>query len=425
MRGLVLAWACLAACSADGVYLEVRVPAGLPVNQVDLYLATDACQRGVDGFDCKAIVPPRLSAGVDRLEVPGSVFFVDDDLPFVSTPDADGSAWFYLDPSSSAAIPAAIAIGHDPDLGETGVALFGAIDVGVTQHLRIDLVPVDSTHVLGQPATEAEVWRAGNDAYRCVAAHVGQSVVYIVPRTDPDCDELPVSAGRECEPGIHLAVEPVSDAIEDQSCPLPLAGGVCGLGAAACNEPVSPQRGSCTQSAKTYCVPDQVCTCEAIDDTCLATLFDVGGSRIACTIEASIDGGGFHSCLDRQVLPISLSQQPCSAPEVSPLKDGLTKFASQAVFDLSNGDKVTVEPVVSAACQLGLAPPNATFATTLPEAPLQALVKVDAAPMTPGVEFVILPLEVTFVEIPDCAVADGTQCALVEAPGEHVRACFE
>ena len=49
----------VAACGgSDGVYLEVRVPDGMMVDQVELFLATRACDDQQAGFDCRGIVPP-------------------------------------------------------------------------------------------------------------------------------------------------------------------------------------------------------------------------------------------------------------------------------------------------------------------------------------------------------------------------------
>jgi hypothetical protein len=428
VRGFSLgAIALVAACSGDGVYIEVRVPEGMTVDQVDLYLATGGCDPDEDGF-CDGIVPPgRANAQRDRVD--GEVYFVDDNRPFVSVPDGDGSAWFHLDPSELE-IKTAIAVGRDLAGGETGVAIFQPIDLDVTQHVRIALEPVASQEVRGMAQPAVEVWSPTSDDYRCVAAEIQNRVVYIVPRNDPDCDQV---TGEECFPGVHLGKQAVSPALIAQSCTTTQANGLCVLGSEGCDETnMSDSAGRCTTSpAVKYCVPDRTCGCDNLGLLCLKGLFDDEGTSVLCTVEAEPDplvANGKRSCPAKPVAGADISNGSCRDAEVAILADGLAGFGPTANAPVAGTTGYTLAAVTDGGCKVGLAAPNASFPTGILPPATHSLVKLALTPPGSQVEkFMILPLKVVFVDIngEDCANSGGTKCELVTANGEHLAKCFE
>lgn len=430
MRGFLLgAFALVAACGGDGVYIEVRVPAGMAVDQVDLYLATTGCQPDRDGV-CDGIVPPS-EANATRARVDGEVFFVDDNRPFVSTPDGDGSAWFHLDPTSQFEIKTAIAVGHDLANVGTGVAILRPIDLDVTQHVRLDLEPVASQQVRGQEQPAVEVWGPTGDDYRCVAAEVKNRVVYIVPHSDPDCDQVALTGGEECLPGVFLGQQAVSSDLSEQTCSISEATGLCVLGSKGCDERNPSDATSCVASTdKRYCVPDRLCSAcgDVLDGTCFEGLFGAG-SRIDCIVEVEADpqgGLGTQSCPDKSVPGAPINDLPCKQAEIATIPDGVQGFASNVTVPIAGSpDGVTLKPILEGnGCKLGLAPLNAEFANT-PLQTIRSLVKVDVTPPNANTEsFLILPLKVAFVVAKDCLTGTATQCSLTIAPDDHFSRCF-
>ena len=427
----------MAACSGDGVYIEVRVPEGMAVDQIDLYLATGDCKPDEAGFNCEGVVPP-AGANLTRDRVEGEVYFVDDNRPFVSVPDGDGSAWFHLAPSSQLDIKTAIAVGHDSSGAASGVAIFQPIDLDVTQHRRVELEPVASKEVRGMAQPAVEVWGPANDDYRCVAAEVQNRVVYIVPSEDPDCDE--VSSARECLPGVHLGQQPVSSELRDQSCATSEPTGLCVLGSEGCDEtnPSDPGAGACTTSpAAKFCVPDRACACDTLDVACLEALFgdpnNGGGTHIVCVVEVepNADGTGTQSCKDKEIPPAviegSVGAKTCSLPTIAALADGLPGFGGSTTVQAANTD-VTLKPLTGpSGCAITIAPPNATFEDGTPLFPIFTLVQVQLAqPGAPMPRSLIIPLKVVFSDtLVPCAAGVQTICTLASSPNERLTKCFE
>lgn len=436
MRGFSLgSIALVAACSsADGVYIEARVPPGMEVAQVDLFLATLDCQDDA-GIACNRLTPP--STDSPRLPVTGEVYFVDGIRPFVSVPDGDGSAWFHLDPTSTFEIKTAVAVARDAQLRETGVAILLPIDLDVTQHVRVDLAPVMSQQVstgVAQPA--AEVWSAPSSDYRCVAAAVENRVVYIVPDHDPDCDSID-TIDNECFPNTYLGKAPVTTELLAQTCAeQSLFTQVCLLGSRGCDEAnPQPADDNCTLSqAPTYCVPDRACSCDTVNIPCLTELFgdplQNGGTHIACVVETELDpNGGTRSCVDKRGDGDPLSSSTCVAPAVGALNDGLAGFvdgATTIAFPGVDGG-VTIAPLVDGNCTVSIAPPNTRFTANPPLQPIRTLVKLQvSAPGNLEEKFMIVPLEVKFQQpADDCVNGVQTRCTLVAAADEHVGKCAQ
>lgn len=405
----------------------------MTVQQVDLYLATGGCKPDPAGFDCEGIVPPNADLDSSRDRVDGEVYFVDDNRPFVSTPDEDGSAWFHLDPSAQLEIKAAIAVGKDPAAGETGVAIFQKIDLDVTQHVRIDLESIASREVRGLEQPAVEVWRPTSDDYRCVAAEVQNRVVYIVPRNDPDCDQVGLEGGQECLPGVHEGQQSLSSELLDQTCATTQATGLCVLGSEGCDERTMSDATGCTAStAKKYCTPDRVCAnCpDNLAGDCFEGLFGMS-SRIDCIVEVEPDpkgGPGTQSCPDRAVPPALVNNVPCRQAEIAIATDGIQGFASGVMSPIL-GSQVgaTLKPALEdGTCRVGLEPLDAKFPTESSRQTIHSLVKLDVTPPgSPAERFLILPLKVVFIPVTDCLTAAGTGCSLTTAPDDHFQQCFQ
>jgi hypothetical protein len=424
----------VAACGGDGVYIEVRVPAGMTVDQVDLYLATGDCRPDEVGFNCESIVPPGDSS-VPRDRVEGEVYFVDDNRPFVSVPDGDGSAWFHLDPSSQFKLKTAIAVGHDLAGASSGVAIFQQIELDVTQHIRIDLEPVASKEVRGLAQPAVEVWGPTSEDYRCVAAEVQNRVVYIVPSNDPDCDE--VATARECLPGVHLGQQSASAELADQSCTTSEPTGLCVLGSEGCDERNPADAGGCTTNpAAKFCVPDRACGCDTLDLACLDALFGDplagGGTHILCVVEVEPDiDGGTLSCKDKEIpaatIDNNIGGKTCTLPTIAALADGLPGFANSTTVQIANTD-VTLKPRTGfSGCAISIDPPNAKFADGTPVFPIFTLVQVQLAQQgAPMQKSLIIPLKVVFSDVMgSCAVGVETRCTVVTTPNEHLPTCFD
>ncbi len=417
------------------MYIEVRVPPGMTVHQVDLYLATSGCKAAEAGFDCEGIVPPNDDVNRSRDRVDGEVYFVDDNRPFVSSPDEGGSAWFHLEPSEQFEIKTAIAVGQDPVAGETGVAIFQRIDLDVMQHVRIDLEPVASQEVRGMQQPAVEVWSPPSEDYRCVAAELQNRVVYIVPRNDPDCDQVGVG-GEECLPGVHKGQQSLSSELQAQTCATTEATGLCVLGSEGCDERnmSDPVGGCTTHPAVKYCVPDRVCDCNDPDLGCLQGLFEnngMGFTGVVCTVEAEPDlKNGKRSCPSKQVTGVVIASAGCRDAKVAIVNDGLAGFATSVNVPVAGTTGYTLAAVTAGGgCTVGLAPPDARFPTgILPPSATHSLVKLALTPPGSPVEkFLILPLKVEFVDVKatDCSDSTGSKCAFVTANGEQVAKCFE
>ncbi len=423
MRGFclrVLGALALAACTEDGIYIEVKVPAGMAVTEVDLYLATAECQDG-DGYDCTAIVGPRFTSE-PRQAVPGQVFYVDSDEPFTSSVDGD-TAWFFLSPNSERFVKTAVAVGRD---GETnlGVAILAPIDPRESpkKRVRVELRFAIDDVVRGQtPAVE--VWRPQDDRYRCVGADSDGRVVYIVPREDPDCDEVvDTQQQSECDPGEHLAVE-AKDAL---SCTTPRAlDEVCVLGDRPCDETRPDVVGSCQPSGFAVCLPDLACACSANDAACVASLFEdpdgLGTTHISCVIETIVDGAERITCPDLAVAGQQFGGGgECATPELAIAGDQIGGFAPSVIASTPIGD-VTLTPTVDPDCRIGLVAPNARFTQGVPLEPIRALLKVDVTPNSPETRFMVVPMTVAFTD-GNCGAETG--CFVRLAGGEHVQKCF-
>ena len=403
------------------MYLEVRVPDGMMVDQVELFLATRACDDQQAGFDCRGIVPPSGRATRDRVE--GEVYFVDNDRPFVSTPE-NGAAWFQLEPNSEIDIKTAIAVGRDP-MGLSGVAIFSGIELDRTQHIRLDLEGVTSETLKEQPRPAVELWGPPNNDYRCVAAAVDDRVVYIVPEDDPDCDQVIASNGeQECLPGVYLGSEKVSPDVGEQTCATSENTGFCVLGGHVCDEQTpDASSGTCISNpAATYCVPDAVCLCDTLDASCLDTVY--GGTHVVCTIEVESDGGGgVRSCRDKDTSTADLGGN-CGLPTIAALDDGFAGFAPATTVQVANND-VPLQPFLEqGGCQIGLVAPNTQFEAT-PLVPTFAFVKVELTdPGAPFQRSMIMPVKIVFKDTVSCETGLETRCLLVADPGEHLPECF-
>jgi hypothetical protein len=156
---------------------------------------------------------------------------------------------------------------------------------------------------------------------------------------------------------------------------------------------------------------------------CLMDLFQ-NATHIECLFEVTADIGGPRTCPGLDAVGGTLGPGgACAGAEISLLRDGVDGFAA-AVTDTSGGADVTLTPLITGSCDLGLAAPDVQFSAAAPPTPILTLVKIDVAPNGPESRFVILPLKVAFID--GTCDLDGaeTRCQVVRAVGERVEKCF-
>jgi hypothetical protein len=389
----------VAACGGDGVHVEIRVPGDLPVTRVDLFLTRhDPCTIPETGVECQFIMPP--SDGMSRKVLGGELYNVDDPTPFHSTVE-DGSAWFYLAPNAGK-VKTAIAVGRDDNGESVGVVILTQV---MDTSAGLQYFSTELLASAGPPGTDpsVELWPRNLDApYACVAAQVDGRAVAIVPANDPDCDF--VDPQVECAPTIHLAAEPASNELFEQTCAD--VGQVLGEMSVArrwpCDE--KPISTACVLGSATFCVPDAVCNCSTLDDACIDTLKDVDPAvqpdttRIVCTIPISDNGDGTHdTCIGQQVIPVNLGGASCDPiAEIGPLDAPLFQFQPAVEIDTPGGT-VPILPFVAATggCTFSLRSPDAVLsnATAFPLT-VHALVKLSLEPSGVNRRLVVIPLDI-------------------------------
>lgn len=404
MRGFAFL-AFIAACGAEGVYVDVRVPPEIEGVKVDLYLGLPCDRIGNEG--CDAMTPPRLEPATERAPVDGKVLFSDSTKLFQSDVEG-GVAHFYLAPQDLE-IPTAIAVSHKDGVN-TGVALLASFDLSEPQRLIVELSPIADHHLLGNDMS-VEVWERPDQTRRCIGVTYENRTAFIVPADDADCDQVAVGPNdRECNPAWHLATEPPQSELTEQECAVAAADleGACVLGDRPCDEtqPLPQPAGECVRGNTTYCVPSAACACDRFDDACLATLLDPDPSnppeptRIECVIAYERDGnGGARTCPDQDLNEVFLGDGSCGPPLIADLELGsLDSFAPTVLIDDPAGD-IAITPLASASsCRIEISPPNAVFSDLPSSEPYHEILKIDADPANPATRFLLMPLDIVLVE---------------------------
>jgi hypothetical protein len=149
-------------------------------------------------------------------------------------------------------------------------------------------------------------------------------------------------------------------------------------------------------------------------------------TRISCFVEVEPIPGlpGARTCVNSATLELQLADQPCALAGIAAMsKPGFATFASSFPIPTSiNGATITPKTVeASLSCKFLLEPSNAEFVSTPPPT-LHTALKIDVSPSTPGERFMLIPLDVTFVQ-GDCGDPTERGCDLIREVGEKVTEC--
>ncbi|MBS1119589.1 MAG: hypothetical protein H6Q90_1817 [Deltaproteobacteria bacterium] len=259
MRGtlLWLAIAVHAGCD-DGIYIEVQAPPGIHLDRVELIVGDRPCK--LDGARCDGVQPPGFT---EHLGGVGDVYFRDDEDGSYSAQVTDGSAYFQLQAGEGQL--QIIALGTT---GETVTAAAVLAEIDLSRHPVRYVTPLEPAADLEatRPGDVAEagvqVWRR-TDQIGCVGVddyHTSRGPVFIVPESDPDCDEIAFQP--ECDPLGHLVAGFAADP-GNPTCvaPFPTVSDnqlqACMFGGPACSENPAGQT-ACGPT--NICVPSAVCT---------------------------------------------------------------------------------------------------------------------------------------------------------------------
>jgi len=290
MKGLFAIALLVTACD-DSVWIEIRVPDGLAVDEVELFIARDACKD--DGGDCKGVRPWTGTDTSVQPFVAGAVFEHNQDLTFVA-PVRDGSASFRI-AASDDRLPALMAIGvqNAADRPAVGGITLAELDMSLgARHLIATLEPAGNT-------TRVFRWPDPADPAReqvgCAGVrHSTDPATFVVSPGDWDCDTFPNDAPTECAPLVFKSAA----ASQEIDCAEPVArsgvGDVCALGKGTCVDGVG--RGCDPEAPHDLCVPQELCDSACKSASCLEQKFVDAPPRIECTFPAVRGPNGFVVC---------------------------------------------------------------------------------------------------------------------------------
>jgi hypothetical protein len=284
VRALVAASLLLAACD-DGVVLEVHPDPAVATDRVTLIVGLASCD------ECPGIAPRPDKAATKTEILPGHVFFREGDMVVRSAAVEGGVARFRIEASEvSDRLTIAVAV----DANEQSAAVIRDLPLDGAGVYRVDLKKAEKT--LGAPqvasSTSVAIWTQPNGPLSCMGFERWDQGelddrIFIVPKSDPDCDAVP--AMNECAPLGYLAqgVPPLEDVTCTRITPIPPDAMTCMLGGPSCNEALAT-RDDCAPSE--YCVPGEYCAptnlkCAAGD--VVSCLFDSpvpAFGKLACTI---------------------------------------------------------------------------------------------------------------------------------------------
>lgn len=438
MRALLLVLA-VAACN-DGIAIEVVVAPDSPATEVELFLAFgEPCEVDLDqdGSDepCPGVGPPTDMPFPGRLVLPGEVFHVDSTRPFAAKVE-DGAAWFTVD-SADVELPVVIAVGTGAN-GPDSVAIARLLSLADgSQHIRIHLVPAGTALSKGVPGDNVVIWpersRERESAIdTCVGAEFGGARVFIVPESNPDCDD--VDPSNECNTLVFNAEEvakavPLANSLcsfED----VPDAGGTpfCRLGGEVCNEATG--NGIGCANTDVVCASSHLCaSCPRLDDQCVDDAFDLATnppppvSLVKCNVQLQIDpvSGTAKPCAPLSLRAATFGGDTCDTLELSAFEYPFG-FATQLSLETGNGLQMDLFADTPTICGFrlhhsgefpadGTSPPDTTLWTSF-----KTLTKT-----------VMLPVVIHWVPVGmnGCpGGVDASTCDFIPAPNDQVALCF-
>jgi hypothetical protein len=405
---LALVVIALAACTEDGVYIEVVAPAG--VDEVELYLGERECQREDTGSEDVREDCTRLQPDTFGRSVTAKIFIRDRDEPYVATVE-NGSAWFRLGVEDLASVPRLVAIGRTQS-SPTSVAVVPNLELGSTR--KVIIVLEDAPRWQNDETFQGPgvmEWADG----RCVGVHgMADDHLFVVAAGDPDCDAV----DKECDPlGYKADVEMGTPCVVDSDPAAPAFG--CRVGSGTCSE---------TGGGDDTCVPQSIVLEElvcrscsgdgAFDPACITSSFGTVTRRINCTFPVRGPNFDYTACtngplpVDNQIMGTvdefcveKVGVAPLAFPFPEPFEDDII---------VEDADRVKVE-LVDEPCTIAV---DWSYAGTPPMTrpdDLEVLVygKADLGPQ--GVVELVVPMRISHPEDPKCDIEPT--CVYVEGPG--------
>ena len=431
----------VAACN-DEIAIEVVIPPDSLSTRVELFLAFGPPCEGdfdQDGVvePCPGVGPPTDMPFAGRLVLPGEVFHVDSTRPFIATVE-DGAAWFTVD-SADVELPVVIAVGTGPS-GPDSVAIARQLSiVERPQHIRINLVPAGASLTDPIPVGDnVVIWPdrspdRDQDIDTCVGAEFAGARVFIVPESNPDCDNVqPVDECNKLVFDAEEVAKPV--ALGDSKCSFEedLTGPgtqVCLLGGQVCNEVEGGGIGCANTSV--VCAPNHLCaSCPRLEEeSCVEDAFALDAdpaplvSHVRCNVEVEVDQAAGRSRPCRSQSTTATIGGLCTAVRLSLLQFPFNAFATQLNVDTGNGLEV----------QLAAATAENPCGFILKHGGELPLVASELPDLGLWTEFqtatttVMLPLVIHWipVSIAGCAITGASTCDFVPAPNDNVKLCFE
>jgi len=339
LASMLLCSAALAAgCFSDrGLAIEVDV-GDTGASSVELFLGKSACGgNDAAGIDCKAIAPPPTGS----VPLRGDVWFRDD-LALDTAQVKGHTATFQLRSDTVAAIPIVIAIGLDAGGDPVATATLHDVTIPINSARVVTATliaarPVQPGTVVARNVTEDRVmvWSKTTPPSACVVVEHWESGTptrsFIVPREDPDCDDV-IS---ECNPAAWHGMA-AAGAAARPDCFTKQQTSACVLGSRACSDVGGPQIGECAPQHDTMvCVPDRFCDCTGLDEGCLRGFLETTPPPIPY-IDCDLPMAMLNVCPDKASAAISLDghfprSQTCEQPLITSL--ALASFATSSVFD--------------------------------------------------------------------------------------------
>ncbi len=337
----------LVACD-DGIFIEVKAPPGMHLDRVELIVGNRDCSIGRDGAQrsCNGVQPPGFT---EHLGDVGDVFFRDDEARDYSAAAENGTASFQLEVGEGEL--QIIAIGTAGDT-VTGAAVMVTVDLSKHPVRYVtELLPAEDleNHPSSRTGAGVKIWRR-SDKIACAGVDDYESSrgpVFIVPESDPDCDEI--TQQPECDPLAHLtpgfAPDPSDPKCAAQFPATSDGGNACMLGGPGCSEmPVA--RSQCATT--NVCVPSAMCSMcsgNSFDESCATMVFKSPATAHAtCTFGVERDANNeFIACTNSEArAPLAIDpaiKRACLGPPLL-AEIGRSGFAATVDID-QNGHVVT------------------------------------------------------------------------------------
>jgi hypothetical protein len=370
--GALLVGCIVAGCGGGtGVDIDIFVPSSVTLDRVELWVAYDEC------YDC-----PNGIAWTQTERASGNIYFLRDEKVIRAV--QQGERWvLHLDATPGNNDPSWLAIaGFSGDkVVATKVLRDVRIPASTVATWQVYLHPADTatTDVLTPPADpdldhRAHVWARQPTAglaepTGCLAYQKWDTSTweteYFVPKSDPDCDGVPVD--KECSE-YWYQYQPVGQCVSHSFTEVPNA---CAVGESACADGVTRDTTCSPDSERPFtCLPDAFCNycgAEIPADTCIARAIEEGLTANAlthfeCALDADANGA---PCIEQHAaIQVPWVNAPCGAPVMYKLDQPFTNGQQTLVFGVAPDEvKLTAKLRASATCMVDIYWTGGTTAT--------------------------------------------------------------